>query len=123
MRKLSHEIEKLHLKICIVGFNHAHVCWYVFFLCVGVEWCVRARACACMCMHVHACACMCMHVHACACCVCNVLHAYKHKRNEPQRERQFAALTMQIILMELASVTLPDAACGMGFNVTGSEET
>jgi hypothetical protein len=84
-----------------------------FFYVWGLNWCVRARACACMCMHVH----------ACACCVCNVLHAYKHKRNEPQRERQFAALTMQIILMELASVTLPDAACGMGFNVTGSEET
>ena len=43
------------------------------------------------------------------------MHAYKHTNA--------TSLTMQISLMELASVTLPDAACGMGFNVTASEET
>ena len=111
MRKVSHEFEKLHLKICIVG-DHARVCWYVFAcvcgVCVCVCVCARARACVCICVHVS------MRVEC---------YAYKHKRNEPQRARQFEALTMQIILMELASVTLPDAARAMGFNVTASEET
>jgi len=43
------------------------------------------------------------------------MHAYKHTNA--------TSLTMQIILMELASVTLPEADRSMGFNVTASEET